>query len=134
MPATVGKSAVGTHIDGCRLRLCLPIAMCLSVVQSASSAWAPKHEARTMIDNLMVRSGTFRRASWAAVSLWLLLGLLLFSPTACRASDSTHDTPAKGANATAAAATPPTSSGAPIILLFTGRGTSPNDVAALERI
>jgi glutamine amidotransferase-like uncharacterized protein len=55
---------------------------------------------------------------------WLLVGFLLFSLTACGASGSTNQAPAKGANV----------STAPIILLFTGRGTSPNDVAALERV
>jgi glutamine amidotransferase-like uncharacterized protein len=53
-----------------------------------------------------------------------LVALLLFSLTACGASGSTNHAAAKGTNA----------STAPIILLFTGRGTSPNDVAALERI
>src|ERR1700685_2563234 len=52
---------------------------------------------------------------------WFLVGLLAFSLTGCGASDSTNDSSAKRANA-------------PAILLFTGRGTSPNDVAALERI
>src|ERR1019366_5816772 len=74
----------------------------------------------------MVRSGASRPAPWAAVSLWLLVGLLPFSLTACGASDSSNGAPAKGSNAT--------SSGTPSILLFTGRGTPPNDVAALEGI
>jgi glutamine amidotransferase-like uncharacterized protein len=130
--------------------------MCRSVVQSApvvpialSSVTADVQSAimrlrifsrnvritrRELIDSVMVCSGTFRRTPWAAISLWLLLGLLPFALTACGASDPTNDAPAKGANASAAAAIPPTSSGTPIILLFTGRGTSPNDVAALERI
>jgi hypothetical protein len=83
----------------------------------------------------MVRSNTFRCGPWAAVSRWLVVGLLPLSLIACGASNSTNDAPAKGASAsTAAAATLPTSSGTPIILLFIGRGTSPNDVAALERI
>jgi glutamine amidotransferase-like uncharacterized protein len=52
----------------------------------------------------------------------VLVGLTPFSLTACGASDSTNDAPAKGANASTA------------VLLFTGRGTSPNDVAALEHV
>jgi hypothetical protein len=55
---------------------------------------------------------------------WLLVALLLFSLTACGASGSTNHPAAKDTNGFTA----------PIILLFAGRGTSPNDVAALERI
>jgi glutamine amidotransferase-like uncharacterized protein len=59
-----------------------------------------------------------RRAQWSDALLRLLVGLVTLSAIGCRGADST----------------PSTSSAAPIILLFTGRGTSANDVAALERL
>ena len=46
--------------------------------------------------------------------VWFLVGLLLWSLPACRVSDSTE--------------------GPVSVLLFSGRGTSPNDVAVLERL
>jgi glutamine amidotransferase-like uncharacterized protein len=51
------------------------------------------------------------------MSLWLLAGVLSCSATACGKAESTSSVPS-----------------APTILLFTGSGTSPGDVAAFERL
>jgi glutamine amidotransferase-like uncharacterized protein len=75
-----------------------------------------------------------RRAA-AAARQWILHWLLPFFVVACGASEPAMGPPASEGNpARSSAPNPSSSTAAPDILLFTGRGTSPNDVAALERI
>ena len=69
--------------------------------------------------------------------VFIIASLVLISAafTACEVSSSKDSVPVRGGDASAAAASAPlTSGGVAPILLFSGTGTSPNDVAAVETI
>src|SRR5271154_106347 len=70
----------------------------------------------------MVRLIRHDRTARRAAAVWILAGVVLLSGPACRAAA------APGAPASRDAAGAPAN-----VLLFNGRGTSPNDVAAVTR-
>ena len=86
------------------------------------------------IDSSLVRSGGLPSLPAIAVWLCVLTGLPVLI-TACGASRRTSDAAESGASdSKAPAEIPPNASGTSSILLFSGRGTSPNDVTAVERV
>ena len=75
-----------------------------------------------MTDGKMVRLIRRDRTAQRAAAVWFLAGVVLLSGPACRAAE------APGAPASRDEAGAPAN-----VLLFNGRGTSPNDVAAVTR-
>lgn len=81
------------------------------------------------------RSGFPNLKGMCRILLVASVVLISWSFTACGVRDGRSGSPARGTNAsTAAASTPLKSGGTAQILLFNGTGTSPNDVTALETI
>jgi glutamine amidotransferase-like uncharacterized protein len=68
------------------------------------------------------------------VSVAASLVMILWAFTACGVRDDQSSTPGRGTNASTADALTPLKPGIAQILLFSGTGTSPNDVAAFETI